>query len=68
MWQVRRCLNILQRASKEEIEDLFSTSSQVQKMNGIFAPKCHPELQGPIEMCWARAKYYCARHSNHTLA
>ena len=33
----------------------------------IFAPKCHPELQGPIEMCWARVKYYCARHSNHTL-
>ena len=35
MWQVRRCLNILQRASKEEIEDLFSTSSEVQKMNGM---------------------------------
>ena len=33
----------------------------------IFAPKCHPELQGPIEMCWARVKYYCARRSNHTL-
>ena len=32
----------------------------------IFAPKCHPELQGPIEMCWARVKYYCARRSNHT--
>jgi hypothetical protein len=37
----------------------------------IFAPKCHPELrvQGPIEMCWARVKYFCApgRRSNHTL-
>ncbi len=35
----------------------------------VFAPKCHPELQGPIEMCWARVKYYCARRSNlnHTL-
>ena len=33
----------------------------------IFAPKCHPELQGAIEMAWARIKFYCARHSNHTL-
>jgi hypothetical protein len=31
-----------------------------------FAPKFHPELQGLIEMCWARVKYY-ARDSNHTL-
>jgi hypothetical protein len=33
----------------------------------IFALKCHPELHGLIEMCWARVKYYCARDSNHTL-
>ena len=32
---MRRGLNILHGASKQEIEDLFSTSSEVEKMNGM---------------------------------
>ena len=33
----------------------------------LFAPKCHPELQYPIESSWAKMKGHLRRNCRHTL-
>ena len=35
MWQVRRGLNILHGATPETLKDLFATTSEVEKMDGM---------------------------------
>ena len=47
------------------IERIFSASKCGHRM--LFAPKCHPELQYPIESSWAKMKGHLRRNCRHTL-
>jgi hypothetical protein len=47
------------------IERIFRASPRGHQM--IFAPKCHPELQYPIESSWAKMKGHLRRNCRHTL-
>jgi hypothetical protein len=47
------------------IERIFRASPRGHQM--IFAPKCHPELQYPIESSWAKMKGHLCRNCRHTL-
>ena len=46
------------------IERIFRASPRGHQM--IFAPKCHPELQYPIESSWAKMKGHLRRNCRHT--
>ena len=47
------------------IERIFSASKCGHRM--LFAPKCHPELQYPIESSWAKMKGHLRRNCRRTL-
>ena len=47
------------------IERIFNVSACGHRM--LFAPKCHPELQYPIESSWAKMKGHIRRRCKHTL-
>ena len=47
------------------IERIFNFSACGHRM--LFAPKCHPELQYPIESSWAKMTGHIRRRCKHTL-
>ena len=48
------------------IERIFSASKCGHRM--LFAPKCHPELQYPIESSWAKMKGHLRRQAHSDFA